>query len=73
MFTLLTLVLPAQPLQIAFRNLHSEDVHLRGTALEYLDAVLPARIRDLLWPHLEDISGPSSRSLPRGLYLIDCS
>jgi hypothetical protein len=55
-FTLLTLVLPAQPLQIAFRNLYSEDAHLRGTALEYLDAVLPARIRDLLWPHLENIS-----------------
>jgi hypothetical protein len=55
-FTLLTLVLPAQPLQIAFRNLHSDDVHLRGTALEYLDAVLPARIRELLWPHLENIS-----------------
>ncbi len=34
-FRLLSLVLPREPLQIAFRSLHSEDRRLRGTALEY--------------------------------------
>jgi len=51
-FTLLALVLPSQPLLIAFRSLHSEDADLRGTALEYLEGVLPADIRQRLWPFL---------------------
>ena len=40
-FTLLSLVLPPEPLQIAFRGLHTDDQNLRGTALEYLEGVLP--------------------------------
>jgi AAA family ATP:ADP antiporter len=51
-FALLSLILPREPLQIAFRSLHSEDHHLRGTALEYLEGVLPAAIRPRLWPFL---------------------
>ena len=51
-FTLLSLVLPSQPLQIAFRSLHSENSRLRGTALEYLEGVLPPKVRDRLWPFL---------------------
>jgi AAA family ATP:ADP antiporter len=51
-FTLLSLVLPRQPLLIAFRSLHSDDAYLRGTALEYLDGVLPHDIRQKLWPFL---------------------
>lgn len=51
-FTLLALVLPREPLQIAFRSLQSEDAHLRGTALEYLEGVLPAHVRQPLWPFL---------------------
>jgi AAA family ATP:ADP antiporter len=51
-FTLLSLVLPREPLQIAFRSLHSDDKQLRGTALEYLEGVLPAPIRVGLWPFL---------------------
>jgi hypothetical protein len=51
-FTLLSLVLPREPLQIAFRSLHSDDHHLRGTALEYLEGVLPAAVRQQLWPFL---------------------
>jgi hypothetical protein len=51
-FTLLSLVLPREPLQIAFRSLHSPDKQLRGTALEYLEGVLPASIRERLWPFL---------------------
>ncbi len=51
-FTLVSLVLPREPLQIAFRSLHSDDKQLRGTALEYLEGVLPASIRERLWPFL---------------------
>jgi ATP:ADP antiporter, AAA family len=58
-FTLLSLVLPSQPLQIAFRSLHSEDRRLRGTALEYLEGVLPAPIRERLWPFLVEKRGAS--------------
>ena len=53
-FTLLSLVLPTEPLRIAFRGLQTDDPGLRGTALEYLEGVLPARIRNGLWPFLDD-------------------
>ena len=48
-FTLLALVYPEEPLLVAFRALHIEDQRLRGTALEYLDGILPAETRDMLW------------------------
>jgi len=51
-FVLLSLVLPAMPLQIAYRGLHTTDPALRGTALEYLEGVLPTDIRNRLWPFL---------------------
>jgi hypothetical protein len=51
-FTLLSLVLPREPLQIAFRSLQSDDTYLRGTALEYLQGVLPSQVRQALWPFL---------------------
>lgn len=60
-FTLLSLVLPREPLQIAFRSLFTEDRQLQGTALEYLEGILPPPIRQRLWPYLED-RRPSSRS-----------
>jgi AAA family ATP:ADP antiporter len=49
-FTLLSLVLPAAPLQVSYRGLHTDDPILRGTALEYLEGVLPSDIRERLWP-----------------------
>jgi len=66
-FTLLSLVLPREPLRIAFRGLYAGDPLLRGTALEYLESVLPVPIRDVLWPYL-DTDGVSRRktaSAPR--------
>ena len=51
-FTLLSLVYPREPLQIAFRSLHGDDPYLRGTALEYLEGILPAEVREPLWPFL---------------------
>ena len=70
-FTLLALVLPRQPLRIAFRALHVNDEFLRGTALEYLEGALPPEIRKPLWPHLEDRrprpSGPAVRPTEEAL------
>jgi AAA family ATP:ADP antiporter len=53
-FTMLALIFPRRPLRIAFHGLHSGDAHLRGTALEYLEAILPDDLRTALWPFLED-------------------
>ncbi|MBI3935172.1 MAG: hypothetical protein HY316_10820, partial [Acidobacteria bacterium] len=53
-FRLLALVLPKEPLQIAFRGLHTADENLRGIALEYLESVLPSSVREPLWTLLED-------------------
>ncbi len=53
-FTLLSLVLPRQPLLVAFRGLHTDDAQLRGTALEYLETALPAPVHAKLWPFLDD-------------------
>jgi ATP:ADP antiporter, AAA family len=39
-FSLLAVVLEREPLQVAFRALHSEDRLLRGLGLEYLEGVL---------------------------------
>jgi hypothetical protein len=71
-FTLLSLVLPFEPLQIAYRGLHISDDKLRGTALEYLESVLPKPIREGLWPYLEDRPRPVDRSSrPREEILAD--
>ena len=56
-FTLLSLVLPREPLQVAFRSLQTRDVYLRGTALEYLEGVLPSAIRNALWPFVANEAG----------------
>jgi AAA family ATP:ADP antiporter len=63
-FTLLALVLPTEPLRIAFRGLHTDDQALRGTALEYLESMLPHEIRDQLWRFLEDRRVPSKARRP---------
>jgi hypothetical protein len=57
--------LEREPLRLAFRALHHEDPKFRGTALEYLDTVLPVEIRELVWPLLgEAVPLPSARSAP---------
>ena len=53
MFTLLALVVPREPVQIAYRAVRGQDRAMRGTALEYLENVLPEDVRDALWPHLD--------------------
>jgi MFS family permease len=59
-FTILALVLPRQPLKVAFRGLHTDDRLLRGTALEYLETALPERIKRSVWPFLEGSGKPQA-------------
>lgn len=70
-FTLLSLVLPRQPLTLAFRGLHTDDRLLRGTALEYLESVLPPMVRERLWPFLEDRRPKERPARPRDEILAD--
>ncbi len=64
-FTLLALALPPEPMRLAHRSLLSSDPGLRGTALEYLESVLPTRVRDGLWPYLEERPGSRRAVAPR--------
>lgn len=59
-FTLLSFMLPKEPLRVAFRGLHTKDEGLRGTALEYLETVLPSPVRESLWPFLDDDRAPEA-------------
>jgi len=47
-------VLDREPLRLAYRALAADDESLRGTALEYLENVLPPEIKEALWPYLGD-------------------
>ncbi|MDP9000699.1 MAG: hypothetical protein M3O46_11375 [Myxococcota bacterium] len=51
-FAILSLHLEREPLRMAFRALHHEDTRHRGTALEYLETILPNEVRETLWPYL---------------------
>jgi AAA family ATP:ADP antiporter len=51
-FTILSLALEREPLEISLRAVRGSDQGLRGTALEYLDNVLPGAIREGIWPWL---------------------
>jgi hypothetical protein len=53
-FTLLLAVLDREPLTLAIRALADSTGGQRGTGLEYLDNVLPADLRAVLSPLLED-------------------
>jgi hypothetical protein len=59
LFTLLSLALPAEPLRVALHAVQTDDPELRGTALEYLESVLPPDLREQLWPLLDDEPGES--------------
>ena len=50
-FTILSLHLDREPLRLAFKALHQDDESLRGTALEYLENVLPDTLRRALGKH----------------------
>jgi hypothetical protein len=52
-FTLLGLAIDAEAVELARRALSTDDAKLRGTALEYLEHVVPEAIRAAIWPHLQ--------------------
>lgn len=51
-FTLLSMAVEREPMQTAYWALRGEDATLRGTALEYLENVLPDNVTRALWPQL---------------------
>ena len=63
-FTLLSLWLERDALQLALQAIYSTDKSLRGTALEYLENVLPDDIRLDLWRQIgiSKATGKSKRS-----------
>jgi AAA family ATP:ADP antiporter len=60
---LLSLGLPGEPLPVALRAWRSGESALRGTALEYLENVLPADVWASLWPWLGSRPSPTGRPL----------
>ncbi|MBK5097676.1 MAG: hypothetical protein JJE01_07825, partial [Gemmatimonadetes bacterium] len=55
-FRLLSLVLDSTPMRAAYRSLLSDDDEARSFALEYLEQVLPADVKQRLWPFIGDLS-----------------
>jgi AAA family ATP:ADP antiporter len=51
-FNLLALALEREPVRIAARAFGTDDAYMRGTALEYLETVLPAHLFSALQPLL---------------------
>jgi hypothetical protein len=62
-FRLLSLALPGEPLTVALRAWRRGDPALRGTALEYLDNVLPAGVAAALRPWLGSPPPTTGRAL----------
>lgn len=71
LFTVLALLVERDALRLCFRALHQEDVRYRGTALEYLQTVLPADVRDAIWPLLGETDGPLPKPRPPAEVLAD--
>jgi hypothetical protein len=65
-FNLLALALEREPMRIADRALTTEDAYVRGTALEYLETVLPAHLFSALRPLVAASEPPSARRRPAG-------
>jgi hypothetical protein len=60
---ILSLALDAEPLKLAQRAFQSDDPHLRGTALEYLETVVPANVLQELRPLFgARLATPSART-----------
>ena len=53
-FTLLSLIHDRAPLMAAFRSLAPGRPAPAGTALEYLEGILPAKTREMLWEILQE-------------------
>jgi hypothetical protein len=65
LFSLLATFLPREPLQVAFGGIDSGDGGLRSLAREYLDSVLPDRIRTHFWDRVAaDVQASDRRLTP---------
>jgi AAA family ATP:ADP antiporter len=62
-FGLLSLGVPGEPLAVALRAWRTDDRSLRGTALEYLQNVLPATVWGSLGPWLGSRAAATGRTL----------
>jgi hypothetical protein len=62
-FRLLSLGLPGEPVASALRAWRAGDSSLRGTALEYLENVLPPALSAALWPWLGSRPAATGRTL----------
>src|SRR5207245_533055 len=62
-FGLLSLAVPGEPLGVALRAWRTDDRALRGTALEYLQNVLPTTVWGALWPWLGSLPAATGRTL----------
>ena len=62
-FSLLSLAVPGEPLGVALRAWRTDDRPLRGTALEYLQNVLPTTVWGSLWPWLGSPPAATGRTL----------
>jgi hypothetical protein len=65
-FTVLSLVMDREPLRLAYASLVADDAHLRGTAIEYLSAVLPAEVAEDIYPLLGVEAGAVRPARSRG-------
>ncbi len=63
-FTILSLVLDHKTIKIARQALIRKQSNLEGTALEYLENVLPNSLRRLLWFRLNILKSPRKSSKP---------
>jgi ATP/ADP translocase len=63
-FNLLALALEREPVRIAARAFGTDDAYIRGTALEYLETVLPTRLFSALQPLLAAPGPPAARRRP---------
>jgi hypothetical protein len=63
-FNLLALTLEREPMRIAARAFTTDDAYVRGTALEYLETVLPAAMFVAFRPLLASASSESARRRP---------
>lgn len=65
-FSLLAIAHERELIASALAGVSSEVGHLRGTALELLESVLPAPVRRRLWPRLEASPSPQESTRSRG-------
>lgn len=66
-FRLLSLLLEPEAVRAAFRGVTADDERFRSLALEYLEQVLPADVRERLWPFIGDLSERERRRRERPL------